>query len=259
MHWVDGQLLVRRLPDNGGCYILKQLYCELCKFPYTANIYKNVLIKRPQTAHLILEELENSQVTKIHVIPTTNKKHLTIGRSKDCDIWLADISVSRRHARLTLSEESMKIEDTGSKFGTLVLLQKGIELNTDKQATQVQVGNSLVTIKVSTVSRIASFFIPRRFQPEIGLIRVVGNREPSRKVLEREVERRQRAASLRADLSLPLTALPVPSVAIPPSIDGVVEEFDMPHHEDDFSTVFRGSPTHARGDLIEEVDDSHHV
>ncbi len=98
MHWMEGQLLLRRLPEGGGCYILRELTCELCKMPYTGNVYSRMLIRRPTVPHLVLEELTEGVVSKVHVVPI--KKSLSIGRSKECDIWLGDISVSRRHARL---------------------------------------------------------------------------------------------------------------------------------------------------------------
>lgn len=44
-----------------------------------------------------------------------------VGRDKDCDVVVRDLSVSRRHARLTpLSDTSVSIEDLKSRNGTLV-------------------------------------------------------------------------------------------------------------------------------------------
>ena len=40
-----------------------------------------------------------------------------IGRAEDCEIWLEDISVSRRHARLHVSEDRIFIEDLDSGNG----------------------------------------------------------------------------------------------------------------------------------------------
>lgn len=45
---------------------------------------------------------------------------LQIGRTTDCDITLPDSSVSRHHARLSLDEDTLLIEDLGSANGTLV-------------------------------------------------------------------------------------------------------------------------------------------
>ena len=43
-----------------------------------------------------------------------------IGRSKDCDVPLADGNVSRRHAELGRSEEGFVLRDLDSTNGTMV-------------------------------------------------------------------------------------------------------------------------------------------
>ena len=45
---------------------------------------------------------------------------LVIGRSKDCDVALADGNVSRRHAEIGRSEEGFVVRDLDSTNGTLV-------------------------------------------------------------------------------------------------------------------------------------------
>ena len=44
----------------------------------------------------------------------------TIGRSPDCDIFLDDVTVSRRHAILTEADGRFTIEDQGSLNGTFL-------------------------------------------------------------------------------------------------------------------------------------------
>jgi FHA domain/zinc-ribbon domain len=53
-----------------------------------------------------------------HFLPTSDRT--TIGRSPDCDIFLDDVTVSRRHAVLERSDDSFTIEDQGSLNGTFV-------------------------------------------------------------------------------------------------------------------------------------------
>lgn len=43
---------------------------------------------------------------------------ITIGRAEDNDLVLADIGVSRRHARITVEQDDVRIEDLGSGNGT---------------------------------------------------------------------------------------------------------------------------------------------
>jgi pSer/pThr/pTyr-binding forkhead associated (FHA) protein len=45
---------------------------------------------------------------------------LSIGRDPDSDIFLNDVTVSRQHARLLLSEGQVEVVDTGSLNGTYV-------------------------------------------------------------------------------------------------------------------------------------------
>jgi pSer/pThr/pTyr-binding forkhead associated (FHA) protein len=49
-----------------------------------------------------------------------NQQKLVIGRSRDCDIQLADANVSRRHAELRQEGASYWIVDLGSTNGTEV-------------------------------------------------------------------------------------------------------------------------------------------
>lgn len=66
----------------------------------------------------------------------------TMGRSPSCEISLQDDKVSRRHARIVLEERGARIEDLGSRNGTLVNGQRiagGVSL---APGDQVQVGDT---------------------------------------------------------------------------------------------------------------------
>jgi len=52
--------------------------------------------------------------------PLTDHVVLVIGRGEDCDLSLNDPSVSRVHARVTLLDGHIYLEDAGSRWGTLV-------------------------------------------------------------------------------------------------------------------------------------------
>ena len=43
-----------------------------------------------------------------------------IGRDRDTVVWLDDVSVSRRHARIVIDGDGARVEDLGSKNGTYV-------------------------------------------------------------------------------------------------------------------------------------------
>ena len=43
-----------------------------------------------------------------------------VGRGGDCDIFLGDVTVSRHHAKLSVEDDALSIEDLGSTNGTYV-------------------------------------------------------------------------------------------------------------------------------------------
>lgn len=52
-----------------------------------------------------------------------------IGRGQDCDIKVSDISVSRYHCEIRYKEGKFWLQDTLSKFGTLALAIKPVEVS----------------------------------------------------------------------------------------------------------------------------------
>ncbi len=48
------------------------------------------------------------------------RAELTVGRDPECDIFLNDVTVSRRHAKLLLSDGEVTVVDTDSLNGTYV-------------------------------------------------------------------------------------------------------------------------------------------
>ena len=76
-----------------------------------------------------------------------NNNELKIGRGIDMDLIMNDLSISRNHCHLELNENGeVLLNDSNSKFGTLILVQtKKIEI-LDSQTLTIQVGRTFFNI-----------------------------------------------------------------------------------------------------------------
>jgi len=54
------------------------------------------------------------------VFPPGGGTRFTIGRTQECDLRIADMSVSRLHAQLTRGEDGWRLADLASRNGTRV-------------------------------------------------------------------------------------------------------------------------------------------
>jgi len=67
-----------------------------------------------------------------------------IGRSPDCDVFLDDVTVSRKHALLVREGRSFRIEDQGSLNGTFVNRRR-IESSPLENGDELQIGKYRLT------------------------------------------------------------------------------------------------------------------
>ena len=88
-----------------------------------------------------------------------------MGRGEEADFRVADISVSRFHSLIRYDKElnEVTLQDNGSKFGSLVLLQKPYEL-VPGQPFFLQIGQILLSFELercnlSFFEKICSCFI----------------------------------------------------------------------------------------------------
>jgi pSer/pThr/pTyr-binding forkhead associated (FHA) protein len=68
----------------------------------------------------------------------------TVGRSPDCDVFLDDVTVSRRHAQVLRRDGEFFIEDKGSLNGTF-LNRRRIESGQLEDGDEVQIGKYKLT------------------------------------------------------------------------------------------------------------------
>lgn len=102
--------------------------------------------------YIILESLnsikENAYPLSVHILMFLDDKdydNYVLGRGHESDLRISDISVSRLHAKIFMKNNNYYIEDLSSKFGTLVLATKPIEINHENKV--IQIGRSLMSIK----------------------------------------------------------------------------------------------------------------
>ena len=98
--------------------------------------------------YIILESLnsikENQYPLSVHILMFIDDSPFILGRGHDSDVRISDISVSRTHARIYLKENNYYLEDTGSKFGTLVLAKDKVPIEDNKMI--LQIGRTLLSI-----------------------------------------------------------------------------------------------------------------
>lgn len=109
-------------------------------------------LKRPNdkdTPYIILESLnseKNSSRTIHTVIINTERTAFSLGRGHDSDLRINDISVSRKHANIEYKDGKFYFVDLKSKFGTLALISKDVEL-IEQNSQTFQIGRTVVTLK----------------------------------------------------------------------------------------------------------------
>lgn len=191
-YWINGRLC---LTDSSAkhAYLFRQLACELCKCNYPLEIEladgsKMPLVPMPKTQapYIVLENMMRSDNVApntssnggsvmdsskgVFVISLAGKKTLKLGRGHESDVRIADVSISRWHATISLSDSNhFVLEDHSSKFGTLVAMRrpKVLETKSNPQLC-VQSGRTLFKFNYppEDLSMPALPIPPRALSPE---------------------------------------------------------------------------------------------
>ena len=138
-------------------YNRKDISCELCKEKLPDYIkykgqYYNICFYKPKFEEFIV--LESVQVDKdktkfIHLISFDNKYTINMGRANECELSIAELSVSRYHCMIHKEEGELFLEDNSSKFGTLVLVQNNNLIMNDYIPLKVQINKTFIKISVN--------------------------------------------------------------------------------------------------------------
>ena len=160
--WLTTKIITKISANNDiYCYAFKKLKCEICKsiIPEIAEFRGKFLslldFKNIEPPYIILQSMYQynstnralSDINIIFVISLKLKGKIYIGRANISNIRLSDVSVSRNHAKLKYCNGEFYLEDIGSKFGTLVLIQNNI-LFLPNRDINIQTGRSLLMFKL---------------------------------------------------------------------------------------------------------------
>ena len=152
-------------------FFWKLLECELCKEPFERKMRStlfNILefdlpdgqgiykYGRGQN-YMILESINSMPAKVVHVF-NLRYDNFRAGRSIEADMKIADISVSRFHSYFRVVDQSVYVEDNGSKFGTLIKIQRPFNILSSRednysQSTLLQVGRSLLHLNFVNTSK----------------------------------------------------------------------------------------------------------
>ena len=139
--WLTSKITTKISSNNDiYCYVFKSLKCEICQsiIPEIAEFRGKFLslldFKNIDPPYIILQSMYQYNSTNrnlnelniIFVISFKTNLQVNIGRANNSNIRLSDVSVSRNHAKLTYSKGDFFLDDVGSKFGTLLLIQNNI-------------------------------------------------------------------------------------------------------------------------------------
>jgi hypothetical protein len=84
----------------------------------------------------------------IHMISFDNKESVHIGRANECELSIAELSVSRFHCIIHKDDGELYLEDNTSKFGTLVLVQNNNLIIHNSLPLNLQICKTFIKIKV---------------------------------------------------------------------------------------------------------------
>lgn len=156
--WINSKVK-NKVGADSSCWYWKHLSCEVCKTSLPDMLEVNgtkiqlVPTCRPESPYMLLERIfydrsKGGENTKMLILLSINSEthQIKLGRGHDCDLRENDISVSRLHALIKYQDEKFVIVDNNSKFGTLILLRKGFEI--EKKKIALQLGRTVITFSL---------------------------------------------------------------------------------------------------------------
>lgn len=104
----------------------------------------NTVISQPKPKKKVSASLVQYNGSSLGRRYALEKEMINIGRSANADITISDASVSRVHAKITLSGETATIEDSDSANGTYINNQKVSSVMTLADQDMIRLGNVIL-------------------------------------------------------------------------------------------------------------------
>ena len=161
-HWINHNIkVIENL--NYTIFSWNSLKCELCNSSlpfaicYNNSLYELIKFKIPKKPYIILEN-SSKKVDSILVLSFSKVNSFDIGRHSTSRIRINEISISRHHSVISWDKGSVYIQDTNSKYGTLILMQKPISLVLG-EFFKLQYGKFLMEFAVERISVTTSTYL----------------------------------------------------------------------------------------------------
>ncbi len=158
-------------------YSWKQFECDVCKakYPSTIRLLNSLIgvihcpngrsleifqVQKPPSHYMTLQTINNTDITMqncthffgyhllaVFVILLDKRETLKVGRGHNNEVRINDISVSRLHAEIRKFKGEYYLCDLNSKFGTLALLRKPVQVKAG-QLLNLQAGRTLMNFTI---------------------------------------------------------------------------------------------------------------
>jgi hypothetical protein len=155
--------LTKKIEQNYKYYNWRNYSCEICQKEYPKYfkakdiIYPLIDLDINYSSYIICDYSSFDDVKKkttrkgILIFKMDEDKDeniITIGRSQTNNVKLKDITVSRFHCKIIRKKTNLFIEDNGSKFGTLLYINKPLNINLKNTEQFIISGRHWFSIKL---------------------------------------------------------------------------------------------------------------
>ena len=155
--------ITKKIEDRYKYYYWKNYCCEICQKEYPKYLkIKDVLyplidLEINYSSYIICDYSLYDDVKKktfrkgillIKIDDEKNEDIISLGRSQNNYVKLKDISVSRTHCNIIKRKNKLFIVDKGSKFGSLLYINKPININLNSEEEVIISGRHCFSIKL---------------------------------------------------------------------------------------------------------------